>query len=276
MSVGLVVFSNIYSFIHYYLWCNFQPHYFLINISTWLYNNSHFPQMKYKIFLVPTVYYVWYIYTGLQYVRQVTKSIDGNLTACSIQLQICTIQKQPNCKTMCGPQKGHCEKRCKILNYAIKIFVISLPSWPSWISHLFHNGLLGGYTLFYGWAIFEFDTYYWPTFKILPLSTKSYEISKQVIECVWNISFCKSSHKWCNYRSANLFMAFKKSSHAIMAKTLIVCNMCIIPIHEFKILLSFLYQTNSWRDRTENWNTYTIAELFNCWKEINNVKANFV
>jgi len=24
------------------------------------------------------------------------------------------IQKQPSCKKMCGPQEGHCEKRCEI------------------------------------------------------------------------------------------------------------------------------------------------------------------
>jgi len=24
------------------------------------------------------------------------------------------IQKQPSCKTVCGPQEGHCEKRCEI------------------------------------------------------------------------------------------------------------------------------------------------------------------
>jgi len=47
---------------------------------------------------------------------------------------------------------------------AIKIFAINIQctitdiSWlPPWILHLFHNGLLGGPTLFYSWAVFGLD-----------------------------------------------------------------------------------------------------------------------
>jgi len=35
---------------------------------------------------------------------------------------------------------------------------ITAISWlPPWISHFFYNGLLGGHTLFYSWAVFRLD-----------------------------------------------------------------------------------------------------------------------